>query len=584
MRGFFIAPQKNRYYRCLCGFLACILSISLILTPSAAQAQSVLNLPAPGTMIAPSPAFTPVLLKGMTVHPEDPFQFDFIIDSGNTQFSPDQVKQESEKLVKYFLASMTVPKDDLWVNLSPYEEDRIIPDALGKTELGRDMLAQDYILKQLTASLMYPEKELGKKFWDKVYKKAEERFGTTEIPVNTFNKVWILPDAATVYEHENTVYIVDAHLKVMLDSDYQAMQYEKPASQDSNLELQSSIIKEIIIPEIEREVNQGEHFAPLRQIYHSLILAKWYKETIKNSLLSQFYVDQNKIGGIDVEDTTIKDQIYAQYMEAYKKGVFNYIKEDYDRLSSEIIPRKYFSGGFKDINIPLKRSISPIRGTGILGKGFKLIVALSAIASLSVAQPVFAQSRESRVDSNYVYHNEEEISSLIYKVFHHYEYEYNALRESLLEIGPSIIPHMVKVLKQKENEESYISSKEQGSIVSIFSQMGEPAVSDLIKALGDEQDGYSITAHIIITSLANIGPDAKEAIPALIKKFDDSKVHMRAAALSAIKKIGYNSSNLAQLKKKYPGMDNWEEISHLINVVEHFGSPPGTESSDPYYG
>ena len=32
-------------------------------------------------------------------------------------------------------------------------------------------------------------------------------------------------------------------------------------------------------------------------------------------------------------------------MEAYKKGVFDYIKEDYDQLSQKRIPRKYFSGG-----------------------------------------------------------------------------------------------------------------------------------------------------------------------------------------------------------------------------------------------
>ena len=51
--------------------------------------------------------------------------------------------------------------------------------------------------------------------------------------------------------------------------------------------------------EIEKEVNEGQHFAPLRQIYHSLILAKWYKETVKNSLLSQVYVDKNLIAGVE---------------------------------------------------------------------------------------------------------------------------------------------------------------------------------------------------------------------------------------------------------------------------------------------
>lgn len=364
-------------YRLLSAVIAFTFSFTSVVPPSYAQSIASLNLPVPGAMISPSAAFVPVLLKGMTIHPDNPLQFDFIIDSGNTDFKEDQIKSESERLVKYFLASMTLPKNDLWVNLSPYEKDRIIPDELGKTELGRDMLAQDYILKQLTASLMYPEKELGKEFWDKVYKQAQEKFGTTEIPVNTFNKVWILPETATVYEHGQTVYIVEARLRVMLDEDYQAREASlvKSEAQDKSryasrdTRYGSEIIREIILPEIEREVNEGQNFAPLRQIYHSLILAKWYKETIKNSLLSKVYVDKKLINGIRLEDGQLKgkdgsiidsqssivDQIYNQYMEAYKKGVFNYIKEDYDQLSAQPIPRKYFSGGIDRLmNVDLK--------------------------------------------------------------------------------------------------------------------------------------------------------------------------------------------------------------------------------------
>jgi len=205
-------------YRLMSAFVAFAFFFSSIITPT--YAQSIMNLPVPGTMVMQSPAFVPVLLKGMTIHPEDPFRFDFIVDSGNTDFNQDEIKKESEKLVKYFMASMTIPKDDLWVNLSPYESDRIIPDELGKTELGRDMLAQDYILKQLTASMMYPEEELGNEFWSRVYKKAQEKFGTSEIPVNTFNKVWILPESATVYENDKTVYVVESRLKVLLEEDY----------------------------------------------------------------------------------------------------------------------------------------------------------------------------------------------------------------------------------------------------------------------------------------------------------------------------------------------------------------------------
>ena len=72
-------------------------------------------------------------------------------------------------MIKYFFAALTLPEKDVWVNLSPYEKDCIVPKATGDTEMGRDMLAQDYILKQLTASLIYPEKDLGKEFWNRVY-------------------------------------------------------------------------------------------------------------------------------------------------------------------------------------------------------------------------------------------------------------------------------------------------------------------------------------------------------------------------------------------------------------------------------
>ena len=38
------------------------------------------------------------------------------------------------------------------------------------------------------------------------------------------------------------------------------------------------------------------------------------------------------------------EEIYQQYLKAYKKGVFNYIRED-ATPDGQIIPRKYFSGG-----------------------------------------------------------------------------------------------------------------------------------------------------------------------------------------------------------------------------------------------
>jgi len=337
---------------------------SIMASPSDVYAQSVLDLPVPGAMVRISQAFSPPLLKGMKIEEHQPFEFDFIMDSGTAEMMEGDLKGEANTLIKYFLASLAIPEKDLWVNLSPYEKNRIIPETFGITEMGRDLLAQDYILKQLTSSLIYPEEELGYRFWDRVYAKARELYGVQEIPVNTFNKVWVLPEKAVVYEKGTTVFILESHLKVMLEEDYLALksnvrnENEKTDQEEKLNRISSQLIKEVIIPEIEREVNEGENFAKLRQIYHSLILAKWYKENLKSSILSAEYADQKKIAGVDVADKQIKEKIYNQYLDAFKKGVFNYIKEDYNPISKEIIPVKYFSGGFRFV-VPLEARKNP---------------------------------------------------------------------------------------------------------------------------------------------------------------------------------------------------------------------------------
>jgi len=386
-----------------------------------AEAQE-FRLPAPGGMVSLSPAYNPAILKGIKVNPNNPFQFNFILDKGNRYnrhpeqrsscrtfagcsegSQQEQLKTEATRLIKYFLASLTIPENDLWVNLSPYEKNRIIPQSFGLTEMGRDLLAEDYMLKQITASLIYPEGEVGKRFWKRIYAEAAQRFGTTNIPVNTFNKVWIVPEKAVVYENAKagTAYVVEAKLKVMLEQDYLALQknsliqkksvilsegphagHSQVAPKDLNKinsirdssatpqndvsTLGSQIVREIIIPELTQEVNEGKNFSQLRQVYNSLILATWYKKKIKDSILELIYADKNRTTGVEYHKSvmirnpginSIRDSspsaqndteiIYQQYLKAFKKGVFNYIKEDQDPLTQQPIPRKYFSGGVK---------------------------------------------------------------------------------------------------------------------------------------------------------------------------------------------------------------------------------------------
>jgi hypothetical protein len=371
--------MRYSFFRKLMSVVTLAAFLASGVTPTYAQPATVLDLPKAGDMVNVSASFVPPMLKGINVDVKQPFKFDFILDTGNSQLNDAETKDEANKLIRYFLASLTIPEKDLWVNLSPYEKDRIINDDLSLTEMGRDMLAQDYILKQITASLIYPENETGKEFWKKVYEKAYDLYGTTEIPVDTFNKVWIMPDQAEIYENGTKAFVTKATMKVMLESDYLAMENNQMPTQgfDTSTDTDDvkNILRDVVVPILEKEVNEGQNFSSLRQIYYSLILAKWYKDTLKDSILNRKYSDQGKVQGVDLQDKDVKQKIYAQYLEAFKKGVFNYVKEEQALNSQELIPRKYFSGGVDYAEkISLKKIFSfPANGiTGLVGKIFRV--------------------------------------------------------------------------------------------------------------------------------------------------------------------------------------------------------------------
>jgi hypothetical protein len=324
-------------------------------------------LPEAGSMVQMTSKFDPMVVRGIKFYPDNPFKFDFIVDTGDTRLSQDEIKIQGQKLASYFLASLTTPEKEMWVNLSPYEKSRIIPATFGDTQMGSELLSEDYILKQIMATALYPERQLGKEFWAKVYAQAAREFGTTNVPVNTFNKVWIVPNKAVVYQNAktNSVFVVDSSLKVMLEQDYLAAnknkameQYgmsegalQRSVSSDAISTMSSRIIKQIVIPALEKEVNEGKNFSSLRQIYQSLILAAWYKKNLKDSILAKGYVDRGKTLGVDIKDKQINEKIYQQYLKAYRKGAYNYIKEDVDPATNSVVPRKYFSGGVDETHL-----------------------------------------------------------------------------------------------------------------------------------------------------------------------------------------------------------------------------------------
>ena len=332
--------------------------------PANVPAQMNYFLPEPGSKVLTSQPYEPLIMKGMVVYPDNPFKFDFIVDAGESDFELQQASTDIDRLIKYFLISLTIADDNFWVNLSPYENNRIIADGLNETVMGQDLLAQDYMLKQLTASLLSPDEETGQAFWEAVYDHLKDQIDLEFLSHNTLNKIWIVPGKADVYVKDQKVFITGSHLKVMLEEDYLASQkwhgvqsVSGSTSQkgwnisDQEKDISTELVKKYLLPVVEQEINAGKTFANLRQIYHAMILAAWFKENLRNNLLKHVYVGQGKTKGMESGDPKASKQIYQQYLQAYKTGVCDMIKEEYDPVAQKIIARRYFSGGVDGGNL-----------------------------------------------------------------------------------------------------------------------------------------------------------------------------------------------------------------------------------------
>jgi pyruvate,orthophosphate dikinase len=298
-------------------------------------------LPAPGTIVALSPQAVPVLLQGIKVDPAHPLQFKFLFEDGKEAANTAEIQRN----LRYFLTGLTVAEKDIWVNLSPNDKDRIVPDVLSRTETGRDLLGLDYYLKQLSSSLLYPEGASGREFWQKVYARVGKELGTLDIPLDIHSRVWIAPGEIRVSEEKGIAVIRRATFKVLIEEDYLSAKNRVAAVSDqaAHARIMKDVFRLVIIPALEQEVNSGVSFGRLRQIYHALILAAWYKRRFHDGTLARDYVNRGRIAGLVTEDRALRTRIFERYVQAYDQGAFSLIKED--NGVGEVIPKKYFSGG-----------------------------------------------------------------------------------------------------------------------------------------------------------------------------------------------------------------------------------------------
>ncbi|TAM38708.1 hypothetical protein EPN54_04060, partial [bacterium] len=278
-----------------------------------------------------------------------------------------QLKEETKELLKYFLIGLTLPNDKFWVNLRPDSPSQIIDFNLEETDIGKIMLEADLQLKKDTASFTSPQTAEGKEYWNRLYKKASELYGNENITIPTLTRPWIVPNEIIVRETKDSAYIYKATLKVMLEQDYlkDSTTYSFKDSRAKALnEYSSQLIRELIIPKLTKEVNLSKKYAPLRQVYYSLILSRWFK--------SRFYgqsgtypslIDKNDLTNLTSKTTWDKNTYFNEYKRSFAQGEYNIQEPVYTPTGQTI--RSYFSGGIgltqENMNMSNKTAVaSPI--------------------------------------------------------------------------------------------------------------------------------------------------------------------------------------------------------------------------------
>ncbi|MDH3508772.1 MAG: toll/interleukin-1 receptor domain-containing protein [Gammaproteobacteria bacterium] len=366
--------------------------------------------PDPERMLLPSRQHTPVLFRGFELNDAEPLKFESMVDTGSSNIEGEALQAEVGKLIDFFRTSLAVPEADMYVNLSPSDDAKLLSESLWGTRAGAALLEFDYRLKRLAATLLHPDLDTGRAFWKEVLRRCRATGVAMDSELATFQRVWIVPDKAVVFEttrdaasrimrgepdpppgdtalSQPCAFVVEEHLKALTERQYLSGLGEgEPGGEAAAI--CDEIFREIVLPVVEADVNEGESFAELRQLYNGLILALWFGNRYASHPQVAPYIDCSRPDQLGVrigdvrhwkpsngsvapaesspaesssfrgplpnvdrirgsEDYRIAEnrEYFERYLEIFKHGVFYAERDELIEGTALKQPRAYLAGG-----------------------------------------------------------------------------------------------------------------------------------------------------------------------------------------------------------------------------------------------
>ncbi len=224
-----------------------------------------------------------------------------------------------------FFVWLALDPADFWVNLHPDQPDVIIDERLGRTDAGRIMLEADLRLKKDVGAIIHPDTVSGRAYWDGLEGKCASV------------RVWITPAPAEVYADGDELHILDAPLKVELESvdareSAGSSRDQVPAAGaagcrqgDAAERAHDELLgRRIVLPRLEHLVNNARAYADLRRIHFARVAAEWYRDlsirqrTAYGALIGSGAVDDRlTVTGWQPRDT------FRAFVRSYRDGEYH---------------------------------------------------------------------------------------------------------------------------------------------------------------------------------------------------------------------------------------------------------------------
>jgi cell wall-associated NlpC family hydrolase len=306
--------------------------------------------------------FTSIKLNYISVS-EDRFgdiYFDLILKAKKTEEEDMGIDiQNTTKIGAIaFMTGLIVPDNRFWVNLAPWEPDRIIDEQLKQSEVGRIMLEADLQMKRDFSNYQNPcTNRTGKVLHDLLDDKREaliqqcmENFpgeikDVDNIWFRPVTRHWIVPDKVYAYTNESQIYIINATMAI--NSEPIANHTTFKVFHQSYEDLSDDCIKAInnsakeygeyyreltdrmILPYVMADLNHGEKYAELRDVYVALSLAQWYKLKI-TPRMDIFQIPYLNEDSLDSSYSAIlKAKNSWSYIEIWNKLVYSFEYGEY---------------------------------------------------------------------------------------------------------------------------------------------------------------------------------------------------------------------------------------------------------------